>query len=341
MKSFFGGPNKRPPEVVVGILREGQIAVLGGTYGVGKSPFLAHLAVSVAKGKDFCSRKTSPRRVIIFDLENDGDVWRSNIRRISQKLGVRPPRVPEDLDVHLVHDRTQPKQQRLSALGIDDRDRFELLESRLKKAPDALIMIDPVELFFEFDKLRGKEVLRVYKRFRTVSVDYPSAAFLLTFNLRKRDRRTRKADLLQEPRDWLDEVAGSIDIMNRSDVRIGMDFYDEDIRIINGVRRNEDFDPLLIKPIGEPEALAGFRRVEGDELNLARGLTPQQCKHWVALPDRFRFEAVADKSVPRASLYRLIKRAESLKLLKQADDGSYRKAGVFSKVVSFGKVVKR
>lgn len=332
MKSFFEGPNKRPPEVVEGILREGQIAAFGGTYGVGKSPFLDHLAVCVAKGKRFCSRETSRRRVIIFDLENDGDVWRGNIQRISQKLGVRLPRVPDDLDVYLAHDRTQSKRRRLSAFDIDDSDRIKLLESRLKKAPDSLVIIDPVELFFDFDKLKGRDVLRLYKRFRALSVDYPCAAFLLTFNLRKRDRRTRRANLLQEPRDWLDEVAGSMDIMNRSDVRIGMDFYDEDIRIINGVRRNEDFDPLLIKPVGEPKALAGFRRVKPGELNLARALTPRQREQWGVLPDRFRFEAVADKLVPRASLYRLINRAKSLRLLKQDDDGSYRKAGVFRKV---------
>ena len=332
MKSFFEGPNKRPPEVVGGILREGQIAVLGGTYGVGKSPLVANLAVCVAKGKSFCSRKTRRRRVIIFDVENDADVWRGDIQRISQRLGVRLPRVPDDLDVHLAHDRTQPKRRRLSAFDIDDSDRIKLLESRLKKAPGALIIIDPVELFFDFDKLKGRDVLRLYKRFRALSVDYPCAAFLLTFNLRKRDRRASKPDLLQEPRDWLDEVAGSMDIMNRSDVRIGMDFYDEDIRIINGVRRNEDFDPLLIKPIGEPEALAGFQRVQPGELNLLRALTKQQLKQWGMLPDHFRFEAIANKLVPRTSLHRLIKRAKSLRLLKQADDGSYRKASVLSPV---------
>jgi len=328
MKSYFDGPNKRPPEVVEGLIREGQIAVLGGTYGVGKSPAIAQLAVCVSKGKPFCSRKTDRRRVIMFDLENDGDVCRGNIHRISQELGGRLPRVPDDLDIHLAHDRTPPKQRRLSAFDYDDRDHIKLLESRLKKAPNALIIIDPVELFFEFDKLNGRDVLRQYKRLRALSVDYPCAAYLLTFNLRKRDRRTRKADLLQEPRDWLDEVAGAMDIMNRSDVRIGMDFYDEDIRIINGVRRNEDFDPLLIKPIGKPDALAGFRRVKPRELNILRALTKRQREQLAVLPDRFRFEAVADKLVPRASLYRLINRAKSLRLLKQADDGRYRKADV-------------
>ena len=272
-KKFFDGSNKRPPEVIGGVLREGQIAVLGGTYGVGKSPLAAQLVVCLTKGKSFCGREACQRPVILFDLENDGEVFRSNIRRISQQLGVEPPLVPDELDVHLAHDRTQPE-RRLSASDIYDRDRIELLESRLKAAPNALIIIDPVELFFEFDKLKGRDVLRLYKRFLALSVDYPCAAFLLTFNLGKRDRRTRKADLLQEPRDWLDEVAGSMDIMNRSDVRIGMDFFDENIRIINGVRRNEDFDPLLIKPIGEPDALAGFRRVKPGELDLTQGLTP-------------------------------------------------------------------
>jgi hypothetical protein len=166
--------------------------------------------------------------------------------------------------------------------------------------------------------------LRVYRLLRKLTQDFPQSAFLVTFNLRKRDRRAPKPSLLDAPRDWLDEVAGSIDIMNRSDVRLGIDVFDENIRVINGIRRGEELHPLMIQAVGDPDALAGFERVEPDALVLRAAFTKRQRHHWRSLPEEFRFDEVADNSVPRASLFRLIGRARSLGVLS-LDGRVYRK----------------
>jgi hypothetical protein len=78
--------------------------------------------------------------------------------------------------------------------------------------------------------------------------------------MRKKDRRSQSSpSLLSDPRDWLEDVCGTLDIMNRSDVRLGMDSYDDEVRVINGVRRSEDMHPLLIRTVGHPpDGLAGF-----------------------------------------------------------------------------------
>ena len=96
-----------------------------------------------------------------------------------------------------------------------------------------------------------------------------------------------------------------------------MDFHNDDIRVINGIRRGEEMEPLLLKPVGDLDNLAGFEPSPADELDLMFALTPKQQQHWEILPDKFRFEEVADKDVQRASLHRLIKRAKSLGILDE------------------------
>ena len=146
-----------------------------------------------------------------------------------------------------------------------------------------------------------------------------------TFNLRKKDTRGERADLVTDPRGWLEEVCGTLDIVNRSDVRLGMDFYgeDDDLRVINGVRRGDFFDPLFIKPMGPINRLAGFDRCTQQELNLLVGLTPKQKARYIQLRQigSFKFGEVADHIIPNNSLYRILKKLESLGLATSMGDG--------------------
>ena len=196
----------------------------------------------------------------------------------------------------------------------------------MKRKPNALVMIDPTELLFAVNKLKGREIVKFYTDLRMLLTNYPKAAIILTFNLRKRDRRAKNSpDLLQEARDWLEEVAGSIDILNRCDVRLGMDFQRDDVRVINGVRRGEEMHPLQIRPVGDsPEDLAGFEPVPPGSVDLVLALTTEQLGYWRKLPDEFRFQQVVDKMVPRSSLSRLIKKTKLLGSLV-VTGGIYRK----------------
>ena len=325
---FFGADATPRNEIIEGLVREGQLVVLGGAFGVGKSPTLVDLVVRLLNERPWCGRSVTNRPVVVIDFENSGDTYRKNLQNICGRLNADLPKVPDELEVYLEQDSPGQSATRklLDILKAPVQQRLDFIREALQRKPNALVIIDPVEMLFRTDTLKKQNVLGLYTELRFLLADFPTASILMTFNLRKRDRNAGRPSLLTNPRGWLEEVCGSLDIMNRSDVRLGMDFLDEneDVRVINGVRRGEEMHPLLIRPAGDPDRLAGFELCPASEVDLVAALTPRQREHWTTLPEEFRFESVADTRVPRASLFRLINRAKSLGLLKE-EAGTYKK----------------
>ena len=317
---FFERNIQPREEIMEGLFREGQLIVVAGRFGVGKSPLVSDLIMHTLSGREWCGRAVRQRPVISFDFENSGPVYRQNILNICGRLNTPSPKVPDQLEVYLEQDSPEElgTKDLLDVLKESSEKRLAFIRDALERKPNALVIIDPLEMLFRIDTLKKSEVLGLYTQMRFLLSDFPQAAILMTFNLRKRDRRAAPPDLMSNPRDWLEEVCGSLDILNRSDVRLGMDFYNDDIRVINGIRRGEEMEPILVKPVGDsPDKLAGFELSLANEVDLKSALTATQQSHWEKLPDKFSFEEIADKSVPRTSLHRLINRTQSLGALKQ------------------------
>ena len=148
------------------------------------------------------------------------------------------------------------------------------------------------------------------------------------FNLRKEDKRISKSDLFADPRDWLEEIAGSLDLLNRSDVRLGMDFYRlDEIRVVNGVRRGEDLHPLLIRCKyldDDPDRPAGFEIMEASDAELQSALRGRLHEYWLKLSRDFTFEE-ATAIMGKSNFDRLKKRTLSLGVLELVERGRYRK----------------
>ncbi|MEE8114861.1 MAG: AAA family ATPase [Nitrososphaerales archaeon] len=317
---FFERNIQPREEIMEGLFREGQLIVVAGRFGVGKSPLVSDLIMHTLSGREWCGRAVRQRPVISFDFENSGPSYKQNILNICGRLNTPSPKVPDQLEVYLEQDSPEElgTKDLLDVLKESSEKRLAFIRDALERKPNALVIIDPLEMLFRIDTLKKSEVLGLYTQMRFLLSDFPQAAILMTFNLRKRDRRAAPPDLMSNPRDWLEEVCGSLDILNRSDVRLGMDFYNDDIRVINGIRRGEEMEPILVKPVGDsPDKLAGFELSLANEVDLKSALTATQQSHWEKLPDKFSFEEIADKSVPRTSLHRLINRTQSLGALKQ------------------------
>jgi AAA domain len=329
--SFFDRNTEQRREIIEGLIREQQLIAFAGPYGIGKSPTLADIAMHVLSGSPWCGRNVERRPVIHFDLETPAPVYKANLRNIAALLNVPLPRVPDELTAYLEHDKAdEPGTKALLAALEQARlnERFALIEASLTEKPNALVIIDPLELLFRIDTGKKQHVLALYGALRRLLSKYPEAAMLITFNLRKWKKDGGRPDLLAEPREWMEEVCGTLDILNRADVRLGMDIHDEEVRVLNGIRRGEDMHPLLIRPVSiGGDGLAGFELCPPQGVNLRTALTTKQFEYWNQLPDAFRFEEVADNHVPRTSLSRLLNRAKSLGLIEQ-NDGRWQKKGI-------------
>lgn len=326
--NFFERNTEQRPEVVEGLIREQQLVAFAGPFGVGKSPALTDLAMHVLNGSTWCGRAVQQRQVVHFDFETPAPVYKRNCSRIARRLGVSVPRVPEDLAVYLEHDTVNETSTKelLEALAQPTLDaRLALIERILVEKPNALVIIDPLELLFRVDTGKKQHILWLYGKLRTLLGKYPHAAMLITFNLRKWKSDGNRPSLLTSPREWMEEVCGTLDILNRSDVRLGMDLlgmdaYEDDVRVINGIRRGEEMHPLLIRPVNDTsDSLAGFELCPPAQPSLQAALPAKQYEYWSKLPPTFRFDDVADRIVPRASLKRLLDRAKSLGVIKQVE----------------------
>lgn len=321
-ESYFARNRKPQPDIVEGLIGESKITVLGGDYGVGKSPLIADLVLHITNGLHWCGRGVEKRPVIHFDFETPGTKYKTDLENGAKRLDCPLPKVPEMLEPFFQHDSIEePNTKRLlEALG-STKECLALVEKSLQEKPSAVVVLDPVELFALIDKMKAKEVVAFYGQLRKLFGAYPHAGILGTFNLRKLDAKNPgKANLLSDPRGWLREVSGVNEIMTRSDIRLGIDFFDDEqiIRVINGIQRGEPFNPLLIHPAGDPEA--GFELCPVDKFRLIDVFTSKQAEYWQKLPASFTFGEGVGVGVPKSSLFRLIQRAESVGLLRLEND---------------------
>jgi hypothetical protein len=329
--AFFDRYCEERPEIVEGLLREGDLAAFAGSFGMGKTPVLADLALHLVNGLNWCGRRVAQRPVILIDCETPGSDFRKTIKAIASRLGVSTPVVPDELDVYLERDDSREKGTAalLSAVSkLGHSSKLNLIAAALRSKPNAVVFIDPLEMLFRLDTCKKDQVMPLYRELRNLQSQFSHAVILNTFNLRKRDTKVKKAELLSGPREWLQEVCGSLDLLNRCDVRLGIDtpLGNDDVRVINGIVRGREMQALLIRPAkNASDELAGFEQARADEVLLKQALTLKQRDHWDSLPREFRFESVADTCVPRASLSRIINTVLSLGALVRGDDGTFKK----------------
>ncbi len=316
---YLGKPQE-PQEIIKGIIREAQLGVFCGYYGIGKTPLLQDLAFHVCNGLPWLGRSVSQRDVVLLDFESPHFDYVRNISGLQLRY----------------ESAQRPKAHLLSAtkenLGVTPLEgmlhqkwweRLNFVQSIVRHSPEALIIIDPAEHFFHFNRDRSSHVLMLFHQLREMLTRFPCSAILLVMNLRRRGRRRNPPRLHMEPLSWLEDNAGTLDILNRCDVRLGFDVHDDPaLWVIHGARRGETMRPIIVKQIGTPAHWRGFEQVQfASEMTL----TQKQREYWRRLPQKFFFEdVVAVDLVPRSSLSRLINRARSLGLLESVE-GEHRK----------------
>lgn len=79
-----------------------SLSLFVGDSGLGKSPLLYQLAISVAAGVDFLGRKVKQCRVLVMDFENSLEDVNKTIEGIGRALGLAT--LPENLRLWNVDD---------------------------------------------------------------------------------------------------------------------------------------------------------------------------------------------------------------------------------------------
>ncbi|KKM99844.1 hypothetical protein LCGC14_1143770 [marine sediment metagenome] len=319
-------------EIIQGLFRTGDIITVSGYWGCGKSPLLKDWALHIASGRPWCGHPVSQRPVLLLDFESKGRTFQQAWQRMCKRMNIAPP---SNIQEYVANDREQPPRTLELQAACKDRSiysRAYWLNAKLAAAPNAIIMIDPLDLMFPLRKNEAHQIVSLYWRFRETSFKYPDAAFLFVFNLRKLDRKAPIPNLLENPRGWLQETAGSLDIQNRSDVRLGLDERADGALVLNGIRRDEKMDPTLLEydwfvdPEDGKERETGFRLVAPETITAKVAFTEDQQDVWTRLEREFSMEDVL-QLMRRSAAYALVRRALSVGVLEKLPNDRYWKKG--------------
>jgi hypothetical protein len=331
---FFGYSLQTPPDIVSGIISERQIGYLAADWCLGKTPVFQQLALSVVKGIPFLGQETTQRPVIILDAETPYEDYRPSIERIAKRLDVAVD--DANLRPFLRHGHEKdPESRRFREVVGNAAKVKEFLQGELEVHPDALVLIDPLLEIMPYRENEAESAMKAYNALRSMFGEYPSAAFFVTLHLRKGDTHPDRTGastwqtLLNNPRAWFKEVAGSNKLGAHADARLGMTATsgEEQQMIVSGFKRGKDAALLCFdKSVDEQGEYNGFvmsRIPDGAKVKL----TPDQEKDLAKLPRSFRFGEVADKVLPHSTLGRLLKSAQKAGRIFKNEKGDWSKSG--------------
>ena len=323
-------------EIVEGLFREGDIVTLSGWMGIGKSPLLKDWAIAVSSGIPWCGRQTAQRPVLMIDFEAKEWAFLPALQRMAHRVGIAG--VPPLITPYIYNNADRPPET-MELLSVcktaSAEDRMNWLRSKLLAMPNALLIVDPLDMLFNIEKNKGRHVVMLFHKFRELSFDFPQAAFIFVYNLRKANKNIEPPNLFQDPRGWLQETAGSLDIQNRSDVRLGFDEYpaEDGILVLNGLRRDEKMGPVLLEPVWyaapgmDKERETGFKEATLRNVKVDTILNRRQLNVWQQIGEDFTVAGL-EGLMPRSSAYNMVQRCLTSGLARKVSEGAYRKAVV-------------
>lgn len=189
-----------PAYLVDGLIYQGQVIVVAGEPGVGKSFLQYTLAMSIAAKLNFLGLPTQPGKVLYFDEENATPDLQQYLRLIWRGLG--EPSIPE------MKERLFIEHFALSGQGSQ---RFQYMAEVSARIQPNLIVIDTVTpvcaIADENDNGEASRSMRALRRVKEVAG--PSCAMILL----KHARLTHEAgerQTIRGAKSWLGEVDGVI-----------------------------------------------------------------------------------------------------------------------------------
>ena len=208
--------------LIDGMLRARSVNIIAGDSGIGKSPLMCQLGLSVASGLPFFGMAAEQGRVLYLDLENPLQDHKLMRDSIAQHLNLTP--IPEEF---------------LTVVDVS-----EDLEKQIASIKPALVMIDSLRAFKPEVTEKNAHAAEWLKEIRHWARTY-DCSFLIAHHLRKENRNAPSRPLKDYPvNTWLEEMEGPRAFTNQTDTRIAVEASDNGLEIKWNRRLNGD-SPLL------------------------------------------------------------------------------------------------
>ncbi len=189
LRDAVGTPLPESPEYIAGMMRAGELCVLGAERGIGKSWFAKNAAVLLGQGDGYLGgtlRVLRPAKVLV--CHDEIDAWEASRR---WKMLTGTGEVPEGVAETFDRWRLRTVRKRSSAGGSDDGSRWSesdewidaSLDGRLEQTIAAhgfeVVIIDPWAVYFSGSENSNDEVEAALDKLRDLALRYGVAILIL------------------------------------------------------------------------------------------------------------------------------------------------------------------
>jgi len=293
-----------PQILLEGMLQAGETVLLVGRQKEGKSTLSLQLAIDLASGSAFLGRfKTTKCRVLMVDYENRPVA----LKRRGEML-LRGRDTGENLLI-----KTFPYLTKRD-VGLTGKEHASLLHVVQAHKPDVLI-IDPLRYAAPKngqakEETWAVETIDAIDRLRAVN---PQLTVIVVHHVRKANADDKGPSLKGDPRAWIERTYGSQALIGHVDSIWGLEAEREGDYTFATVPRSHGLITLKLEK--EPDAEVFI--LSDDPLAC---LTGEQRGYWRTLPEKFTWTQALNKNVPKASLSRLVRVAQSNGILAKDGD---------------------
>lgn len=250
--------------LIEGLLPINSIAVTAGDSGIGKSPWLMLLALSMAAGKPFLGMDTKQSVVLYFDLENSLEDSQKMRDALLKFLGLE--QAPE----HFLLMTEPPETTKLDALFADVKPKLVIIDSLRSFRPEVT----------ENNTIAGQWLKDMRKLVHT-----HKCTILFNHHLRKKGESP--VVLTEDVRvmDWLQEMEGPRALVNQTDVRIAIEDDPDGLKVKWNRRVYGDSSLMSLERVFEDGEPLGYKPRTGVSL-----LKFEQQPIFLQLPPEFQFK---------------------------------------------------
>lgn len=242
--SDLGELEQQHPHVVEKIIPQGEVTLLSGHGGGGKSFASLVLLIHVALGRPFCGLQTSRTRVVFFSAEDDGAEIKRRVNRVCRLLAINRQELVGWLHVMDVSEMdptlfTVDK----SGRGMDTQ-LLEELGRYVSRHDIGLTVIDNASDVFDGDEVNRKQV-RAFIRAVRKHVARPRRAVLLLSHVSKASVVNRRAGV-SSSEDYSGSTAWHNSVRSRLSLNASKDggcVHIEHLKANKGPRA----DPILLE----------------------------------------------------------------------------------------------